>query len=61
MLDVEDGALVVRQMSFRDGTLRIARPTQATEQRYRFADDGIFLGMDETMPLLWRRELTPTP
>lgn len=59
VLDVEDGVLVVRQMSFRDGTLRIARPTQATEQRYRFGDAGRFLGMEETMPLLWRRELTP--
>ena len=59
VLDIEDGVLVVRPMSFTGGALKISRPTHVTEQRYRFADDGRFLGMEETMPLLWQRELKP--
>ena len=58
MLDVEDGVLVVREVLFKDGELKVSRPTHVTEQRYRFAD-GKFLGMEETMPLLWLRELLP--
>jgi hypothetical protein len=58
ILDVEEGALIVREVLFKDGELKVSRPTHVTEQRYRFAD-GKFLGMEETMPLLWLRELVP--
>ena len=40
-------------------TLSVNRPTHSTEQLYRFSPDGRFLGMQETMPLLWLRELVP--
>jgi hypothetical protein len=58
-LDVEAGVLAVREMSLADGRLSITRPTHATEQAYRLAPDGRFLGMQEMMPLLWLRELAP--
>jgi hypothetical protein len=63
-LDIESGSLAVRDMSFavKDGVdwqLAMSRPTHSTEQLYRFAGDGRFLGMQEMMPLLWLRELVP--
>jgi hypothetical protein len=61
VLDVEEGALAMRPMSWRDGKLSITRPTHVTEQRYRLDENGRFLGMEETMPLLWLRELLPAP
>ena len=57
-LDLEEGALFIRPMSWREGKLTVTRPTHVTEQRYRL-ENGRFLGMEETMPLLWRRELVP--
>jgi len=39
--------------------LSVERLTHSTEQTYRLADDGRFLGMQEMMPLLWLRELVP--
>jgi hypothetical protein len=59
VLDAEEGTLVIRHLAFDDGVLKISRPTHATEQRYRLSGDGRFLGMEETMPLLWLRELVP--
>ncbi len=64
VLDVESARLAVRQMSLamKDGVnwqLAMSRPTHSTEQLYRFAGDGRFLGMQEVMPLLWPRELAP--
>ena len=53
------GALVIREASFDDGQLKITRPTHVTEQRYAFGAGGEFAGMQETMPLLWLRELVP--
>jgi hypothetical protein len=61
ILDVEEGALVIREMKFDNNQLTVSRPTHVTEQRYRFGADGKFLGMQETMPLLWLRELVPSP
>jgi hypothetical protein len=61
ILDVDEGTLVIREMTFGEGQLTVRRPTHATEQRYRFGADGRFLGMQETMPLLWLRELVPSP
>ena len=54
----------VREMTFsrkndHDWQLAVTRPTHVTEQLYRFAPDGRFLGMQEMMPLLWLRELLP--
>ena len=40
-------------------TLSVNSPTHSTDQLYRFSLDGRFLGMQETMPLLWLRELVP--
>jgi hypothetical protein len=64
VLDIESGNLAARQMSLalKDGVnwqLAMSRSTYSTEQLYRFAGDGRFLGMQETMPLLWPRELAP--
>lgn len=59
ILDVDEGTLVIREMAFGDGRLGVRRPTHVTEQLYRFGADGKFLGMQETMPLLWLRELAP--
>jgi hypothetical protein len=42
-----------------EGHLSVRRPTHVTEQRYRFGADGKFIGMQETMPLLWLREIVP--
>jgi imidazolonepropionase-like amidohydrolase len=66
VLDVEGGSLAVREMTLavKDAAhwrLRVDRPTHATEQVYRLAPDGRFLGMQEMMPLLWLRELAPLP
>jgi len=63
-LDVEGGNLVVRDLSLamKDKgcwQLSVERLTHSTEQTYRLADDGRFLGMQEMMPLLWLRELVP--
>ena len=58
-LDVEGGALESRPLRFTDGKLAVTRPTHATEQHYRFDAGGAFAGMEETMPLLWLRELAP--
>ncbi|PYM12596.1 MAG: hypothetical protein DMD81_23545, partial [Candidatus Rokuibacteriota bacterium] len=41
------------------GVLNVDRPTHGTEQVYRLTSDGRLLGMKETMPLLWLRELEP--
>ena len=60
-LDVEASALDARPAEFSKGTLKVSRPTHVTEQVYRLAPDGTFLGMEETMPLLWPRELAPQP
>jgi hypothetical protein len=63
VLDLENGTLTVRQMRLarQNGEWRLAvdRPTQMTEQLYRLAPDGRFLGMQEMMPLMWLRELVP--
>ena len=59
ILDVDEGTLVVREMTFGESQLSVRRPTHLTEQRYRFGADGKFAGMQETMPLLWLRELEP--
>ena len=64
VLDVESGDLAAREMCLSKKTatswqLAVNRPTHSTEQRYRFSPDGRFLGMQETMPLLWLRELVP--
>jgi hypothetical protein len=59
ILDVDEGTLVIREMKLDDGQLSVRRPTHLTEQRYRFGADGEFLGMQETMPLLWLREIVP--
>ena len=63
-LDVEGGNLVVMdlRLAMQDKgcwQLSVERLTHATEQTYRLADDGRFLGMQEMMPLLWLRELVP--
>jgi len=58
VLDIDDGALFIRPMSWRHGKLTVTRVTHVTKQRYRL-ESGRFLGMEETMPLLWRRELVP--
>ena len=39
--------------------LTVERPTHSTTQIYRVSPAGTFLGMQETMPLLWLRELRP--
>ena len=53
----------IREMTFArkndDWVLSVNRPTHVTEQLYRFASDGRFLGMQEMMPLLWQRQLVP--
>lgn len=63
MLDVEGGDLAVRQMRLAqkadEWRLSVERPTHVTEQLYRLAPDGRFLGMQEMMPLMWLRELVP--
>ena len=59
MLDVDDGTPSIRDAVFKNGELHVSRPTHLTEQRYRFGVDGRFAGMQETMPLLWLRELEP--
>jgi amidohydrolase family protein len=63
-LDVEGGSFAVRDLSLAmkdkgHWQLIVERPTHCTEQAYRVADDGRFLGMQEMMPLLWLRELVP--
>jgi hypothetical protein len=58
-LDAEGGQLALRQLRLEHGQLKVERPTHSTEQVYRLADDGRFLGMQEMMPLLWLRELVP--
>jgi len=59
ILDVDEGTLVLREMKLDDGQLSVRRPTHLTEQRYCFGADGKFVGMQETMPLLWLREIVP--
>ena len=59
VLDIDEGALSIRPMSWRHGKLTVTRPTHVTEQRYRL-ESGRFLGMEEVMPLLWPRELVPS-
>jgi len=58
VLDIDEGALFIRPMAWRHGKLIVTRATHVTEQRYRL-ENGRFLGMEETMPLLWQRELVP--
>jgi hypothetical protein len=62
-LDAENGTLAVRQVRLArqndEWRLTVERPTQVTEQLYRLAPDGHFLGMQEMMPLMWLRELVP--
>ncbi len=63
-LDADEDSLVERNIDFAakgdlDWQLVTRRSTHTTEQVYRFAHDGRFLGMRETMPLLWLRELEP--
>jgi len=59
ILDADEGTLAIREATFSKHQLTVSRPTHVTEQRYRFGVDGRFLGMQETMPLLWLRELEP--
>jgi amidohydrolase family protein len=59
LLDVDEGTLIVREAQLSDGELKVTRPTHVTQQRYEFAADGKFVRMQETMPLLWLRELLP--
>lgn len=57
ILDVEEGALILREMKLGAGELSVSRPTHVTTQQYRFDAAGKFVAMEETMPLLWKREL----
>lgn len=59
LLDIDESGLVVRDAVVENGALKVSRPTHVTEQRYAFGADGQFSGMQETMPLLWLRELAP--
>ena len=63
VLDVENETLTTREIAFtpkdaESWQLAVVRPTQSTEQLYRF-EDGRFAGLQETLPLLWTRELVP--
>jgi hypothetical protein len=63
-LDVEAGTLAVREAVFtpeggEDWRLAVTRPSHVAEQLYRFRN-GAFAGLQETMPLLWPRELSPS-
>jgi hypothetical protein len=59
VLDLDESGLAVRDALLEHGKLKVTRPTHVTEQRYSFGADGKFGGMQETMPLLWLRELVP--
>lgn len=59
VLDIDEAGLIVREAQLENGLLKVSRPTHVTEQRYAFGPDGRFAGMQETMPLLWMRELVP--
>jgi hypothetical protein len=59
LLDVDEGTLVIREAELSDGQMTVTRSTHVTQQRYEFGADGEFLRMQETMPLLWLRELVP--
>jgi hypothetical protein len=59
VLDVDESGLAVRDAELIEGKLKVTRPTHVTEQRYAFGADGEFSGMQETLPLLWLRELSP--
>ena len=70
-LDLVAGRVAVREMTLatqdRSGDagdihwhLTVERPTHSTTLIYRVSAAGTFLGMQETMPLLWLRELVPT-
>ena len=60
-LDIDEGALAIRDLRYESGRLTVSRPTQVTEQAYELDADGRFVAMRETMPLLWPRELVPSP
>ena len=61
VIDIDEGALAIREVTCHGNRLTVKRPTHVTEQLYRVGSDGEFLGMQETMPLLWLRELEPAP
>ena len=58
-LDVDEGALAIRELSYTAGRLTVSRPTQVTEQSWNLDAEGRFIAMYETTPLLWPRELRP--
>jgi hypothetical protein len=41
--------------------VKVEWPSRSSEQTYRVARDGSLVGMSEMLPLLWPRELVPTP